>query len=244
MAMYITLILVLMMSVYLYRMHQIAHQFSLRLEERVNERTRLARDLHDTLLQTIQSSKMVADDALDETTDFTSMRLAMERLSRWLGQAIDEGRAALNSLRISTLQKNDLLESMKKATGELTRRSSLKIEFAVTGVAKELDLLLSEEVFLIGHEAIRNACLHSDASRVDVELIYARDFVLRVNDDGKGVPAQFRDGGKQGHFGLKGMKERAARIGGTFSLDSSPATGTRITLRIPGARIFRKPTHK
>jgi signal transduction histidine kinase len=68
--------------------------------------------------------------------------------------------------------------------------------------------------------------------------------VLRVNDDGKGVPAQFRDGGKQGHFGLRGMKERAARIGGTFSLDSSPTFGTRITLRIPGARIFHKPKNK
>jgi ligand-binding sensor domain-containing protein/two-component sensor histidine kinase len=244
MAMYITLILVLVMSIYLYRMRQIAHQFSLRLEERVNERTRLARELHDTLLQTIQSSKMVADDALDETRDFTSMRLAMERLSKWLGQATDEGRAALNSLRISAVQKNDLLESMKKATEELASRSSLKIDFAVTGVAKDLDLLLSEEVFLIGREAIRNACLHSEADRVDVELIYARDFVLRVNDDGKGVPAQFRDGGKQGHFGLRGMKERAARIGGTFSLDSSPTSGTRITLRIPGARIFHKPKNK
>jgi signal transduction histidine kinase/streptogramin lyase len=241
MAMYITLTLVLIVTAYLYRMHQIAHQFNLRLEERVNERTRLARELHDTLLQTIQSSKMVADDALDETTDFTGMRLAMERLSRWLGQATDEGRAALKSLRISTVQKNDLLESMKKATEELARRNSLKIDFAVIGVARDLDLSLSEEVFLIGREAICNACLHSEADRVDVELMYTRDFVLRVTDNGKGVPAQFVDGGKQGHFGLRGMKERAARIGGAFSLDSSPAAGTRITLRVPGARIYFKP---
>jgi signal transduction histidine kinase len=103
---------------------------------------------------------------------------------------------------------------------------------------------LSEEVLLIAREAIRNACLHSEADRVDVELIYARDFVLRVNDNGKGVPAPFLDGGKQGHFGLQGMKERAARIGGTFSLDSSPASGTRITLRVPGARIFPKAKNK
>ncbi len=239
-AMYITLILMLIASVYFYRIHQIAHQFSLRLEERVDERTRLARDLHDTLLQTIQSTKLVADDALDEATDFTGMRLAMERLSRWLGQATDEGRAALNSLRKSTVQTTDLVESMKKATEELAGRNSLKIDFAVIGVAKEMDLLLSEEVFLIGREAIRNACLHSGADRVDVELMYTKDFVLRVSDNGKGVPSQFLDDGKPGHFGLRGMKERAARIGGAFGLDSSPASGTRITLRISGARIFYK----
>ena len=242
MAMYITLILVLMISVYLYRMHQIAHQFSLRLEERVNERTRLARELHDTLLQTIQSSKMVADDALDETRDFTSMRLAMERLSKWLGQATDEGRAALNSLRISTLQKNDLLEAMKKATEELARRRSLKVDFAVTGVANDLDPLLSEEVLLIAREAIRNACLHSEADRVDVELIYARDFVLRVNDNGKGVPAQFPDGGKQGHFGLQGMKERAARMEGhsAWTVRPPPGPASRCAFPAQGSSIKRK----
>lgn len=77
---------------------QIAHQFNVRLKDRANERTRLSPELHDTLLQTIQSSKMVADDALDTATDLESMRTAMKRLSNWLGQATEEGRTALNSL--------------------------------------------------------------------------------------------------------------------------------------------------
>jgi ligand-binding sensor domain-containing protein len=239
-ATYVSLILALILAAYVYRIHQIAHQFSIRLEERVSERTRLARELHDTLLQTIQSSKMVADNALDETTDFIGMRQAMEKLSRWLGHATEEGRAALNSLRSSTVHKNDLLESMQKATEELGTRNSMKIAFTVTGVAKKMHLLLSEEIHRIGCEAIRNACLHSEASCVNVELIYTEDFVLKVSDNGKGVPAQFVGGGKQGHFGLRGMKERATRIGGEFSLDTSPSAGTRITLRIPGARIFDK----
>jgi len=236
---YVTLILAFILSAYLYRVRQIAYQFSMRLEERVSERTRLARELHDTLLQTIQSSKMVADDALDETTDLAGMRLAMKTLSKWLGQATEEGRAALNSLRISTVQKNDLLEAMQKATQGFVTRSSLKVVFVVTGVAKEMHLLLSEEIYLIGCEAIRNACLHSQADRVDVELIYTKDFLLRVSDNGKGVPTEFVDRGKEGHFGLRGMRERAARIGGDFSLITT-ASGTRITLRIPGVRIFDK----
>jgi signal transduction histidine kinase len=172
---------------------------------------------------------MIADDALDEMAGLPGMRLAMKRLSKWLEKATEEGRAALNSLRVSTVQKNDLLESMQKATDEFVTRDSLKIVFVVTGVAKGMHLLLSEEVYLIGCEAIRNACLHSEADRVDVELIYTKDFLLRVSDNGKGIPAQFVDRGKQGHFGLRGMRERAARIGGEFRL---------ITLRIPGAKIF------
>jgi ligand-binding sensor domain-containing protein len=237
-ATYITIVLILILSAYLYRVRQIAYQFSIRLEERVSERTRLARELHDTLLQTIQSSKMIADDALDEMAGLPGMRLAMKRLSKWLGQATEEGRAVLNSLRVSTVQKNDLLESMQKATDEFVTRDSLKIVFVVTGVAKGMHLLLTEEVYLIGCEAIRNACLHSEADRVDVELIYTKDFLLRVSDNGKGIPAQFVDRGKEGHFGLRGMRERAARIGGEFRLITSATSGTRITLRIPGAKIF------
>ena len=91
---------------------------SVRFDERLAERTRLARELHDTFLQTIQGSKMVADDALEQSTDSVRMRRAMERLSEWLGQAMHEGRTALNSLRTSTTQGNDLAEALQRATAE------------------------------------------------------------------------------------------------------------------------------
>jgi len=212
----------------------------LRLEERVSERTRLARDLHDTLLQTIQASKMVADDALDENSDPAGMLPAMTKLSKWLGLATEEGRAALNSLRISTVQKNDLMQSMQKATETLVAANSLKVAFIAIGVPKQMHSWLREEVFLIGCEAIRNACQHSEGDRVEVELGYLEDFVLRVSDNGKGIPPKLADHGKEGHFGLRGMKERAARIGGRFDLTTSPTSGTEITVRIPGFKIFCK----
>jgi signal transduction histidine kinase len=212
----------------------------LRLEERVSERTRLARDLHDTLLQTIQASKMIADDALDENSDPAAMLQAMTKLSKWLGEATEEGRAALNSLRTPTVQRNDLMESMQKATETFVTADSLKVAFVAIGAPKEMHSWLCEEVFLIGCEAIRNACQHSEGDRVDVELGYAEDFVLRVSDNGKGIPPKLADQGKDGHFGLRGMKERAARIGGKFDLTSSPTSGTEITVRIPGFKIFCK----
>src|SRR5439155_6781002 len=106
--------LALLGALYQLRLRQVARQFSIRLEERVGERTRIARELHDTFLQTIQGSKLVADDALDSSTDPIRMRRAMEQLSVWLARATQEGRAALNSLRTTTTQTNDLAEALRR----------------------------------------------------------------------------------------------------------------------------------
>src|SRR5229473_2413366 len=108
--------LALLWALYQLRLRQVARQFNIRLEERVSERTRMARDLHDTFLQTIQGSKLVADDALDQSTDPIRMRRAMEQLSVWLASAMQEGRAALNSLRRATTQTNDLAEALRRVT--------------------------------------------------------------------------------------------------------------------------------
>jgi ligand-binding sensor domain-containing protein/signal transduction histidine kinase len=234
---YVSIIILLVLSAYRYRLHQIARQFNLRLEERVSERTRLAREFHDTFLQTIQASKILADDALDEATDPAGMRLAITKLSHWLGRATEEGRAALNSLRASVVPRNDLLEALRRTTEELTIPESLKVTFVVSGSAKEMRPLLLEEIYRIGCEAIRNACMYSEAGRVDVALRYGEDFVLCVTDNGKGISPEIVDQGRQGHFGLRGMRERAARIGGNFNLVTSPTSGTQITLRIPGILI-------
>jgi len=103
-------------ALYRLRVHQIEATAGARFDERLAERTRLARDIHDTLLQTIQGSKMVADDALDRATDAARMRGAMENLAEWLARAMQEGRAALHSLRMSTMEGNDLFEAFKRAT--------------------------------------------------------------------------------------------------------------------------------
>jgi signal transduction histidine kinase/ligand-binding sensor domain-containing protein len=232
-AIYLSILLLLGLSAYRYRLHQTARRFSLLLEERVGERTRLAREFHDTFLQTIQASKMLADDALDETTDSAGMRLAMTKLSHWLGRATEEGRAALNSLRASAVPRDDLLEAIRRTTEEFTSRASLSITFAASGSANAMHPLLREEIYRIGCEAIRNACMHSEASRVDVKLLYGEDLVLSVTDNGKGLSPGIVKQGKPGHFGLPGMRERAARIGGSFGLVSSPTSGTQVVLRIP-----------
>jgi signal transduction histidine kinase len=212
----------------------------LRLEERVSERTRITRELHDTFLQTIQGSKLVADDALEPSTDPVRMRRAMEQLSVWLAQAMHEGRAALNSLRTTTTQTNDLAEDLRRVTEDGLIPSSMAVTFSVVGDAKEMHPIVRDEIYRIGYEAIRNACMHSGASQLDVELRYARELTLRVDDNGTGIDPAIVDRGKDGHFGLQGMRERAARIGGKLTLGSSSRSGTEIRLTVPGGIIFRK----
>ncbi len=209
-------------------------------DERLAERTRMARELHDTFLQTIQGSKLVADDALELSTDPIRMRRAMEQLSVWLGRATQEGRAALNSLRTATTQTNDLAEGLRHATEDGLIPSSMTGSFSVVGDGREMHPIVRDEVFRIGYEAIRNACTHSGGSRLEVELRYASDLALRVSDNGTGIDPAISERGKDGHFGLQGMWERAARIGGHLMLASSSSSGTEIKLIVPGGIIFRK----
>jgi signal transduction histidine kinase len=214
----------------------------LRLEERVNERTRITRELHDTFLQTIQGSKLVADDALEPSADPIRMRRALEQLSVWLARAMQEGRAALKSLRTTTTQTNDLAEALRRVTEDALIPTSMAVTFSVVGDAREMHPIVRDEIYRIGYEAIRNACMHSRASQLEVELRYAHDLTLRVSDNGTGIDPAIADRGKDGHFGLQGMRERTARIGGNLMLGSSSHSGTEIKLIVPGGIIFRKMT--
>jgi signal transduction histidine kinase/ligand-binding sensor domain-containing protein len=222
------------------RVLKISRAVTARFDERLAERTRVARELHDTFLQTIQGSKLVADDALDPSTDPVRMRRAMEQLSVWLGRATQEGRAALNSLRTATTQTNDLADTLRSVTEDGLIPSSMAVTFSVVGDAKEMHPIVRHEIYRIGFEAIRNACTHSGASRMEVELRYADHLVLRVSDNGTGIDPAIADKGRIGHFGLQGMRERAARIGAKLTLRSSTSTGTEIKLVVPGDIIFRK----
>jgi signal transduction histidine kinase len=235
-------VLLVVWVIYRLRVRQIAKAMSARFDERLHERTRMARDLHDTFLQTIQGSKLVADDALDPSTDPARMRRAMEQLSVWLGRATEEGRAALNSLRTSTTEKNDLAAAFRRAMEECRIHTSMEASLSVVGEAREMHPIVRDEVYRVGYEAIRNACVHSQASQMRVELTYDHDLALRVSDNGVGVDPAVADRGREEHFGLQGMRERAARIVGKLTLVSSASSGTEIKLVVPGSIIYRETT--
>ena len=235
-----SMILFIAWTLYLLRVRQIAIAISARFDERLAERTRMARDLHDTFLQTIQGSKLVADDALDPSTDPARMRRAIEQLSVWLEQAMQEGRAALNSLRTSTTQRNDLAEAFRRAAENGHVPGSMEHVVSVIGEARDMHPIVRDEIYRIGYEAIRNAYLHARGTRLEVELRYGQDLTVCVRDNGLGIEPTVASQGKDGHFGLKGMHERAARIGAQLTLTSSATAGTEMTVVVPGRIVFRK----
>lgn len=224
---------------YRMRVRRVSAMLSVRFDERLAERTRLARELHDTLLQTVQGSKMVADDALARSGDAERMRRALERLSEWLGRAVTEGRGVLHSLRVSAVDANDLAEAFRRAADDPTKPAALTVLVEVRGEARDLEPIVRDEIYRIGYEAMRNAFLHARATRLAIEILYAHDLALRIADDGVGIEPEIAASGKRGRFGLPGMRERAVNIGGTLDIDSS-STGTRITLVVPGRRVFRR----
>jgi signal transduction histidine kinase len=228
--------------IYRIRVRQIANAIGARFDERLAERTRIARDLHDTFLQTIQGSKLVADSALKRSADPSRMREALAQLSIWMARATTEGRAALNSLRTSTTETNDLADSFHRAIEECRTERSMETSFSVVGEIKDMHPIVRDEVYRVGYEAIRNACVHSQATILRVTLTYADDLSVDVSDNGVGMDPLVADRGKEGHFGLQGMRERATRIAGKITVNSSPKSGTQVKVVVPGKIIYRKKT--
>jgi signal transduction histidine kinase/ligand-binding sensor domain-containing protein len=225
---------------YRLRMRQMAHALNVRFDERLAERTRVARELHDTLLQTLQGSRIVAETALDRPDDAPTLARALRQVSAWLDQAGDQGRAAIHALRTSTTERNDLAAAFRRALEDCRLKSDVDASLTVTGDAREMHPVVRDELYRIGFEAIRNASAHSRGRRLDVTLSYGRNVTLRVADDGVGMEAAVAEAGKEGHFGLRGMRERAARIGGTLSMTSAPGAGAVVVVTVPGRAIFRK----
>lgn len=223
---------------YRLRLRQLASAMSVRFDERLAERTRLARELHDTFLQTVQGSKMIADDALDAGSDDSRRRQALEKLANWLGQAVEEGRAALHSLRVTTTEKNHLSGALQRATQDHVP-ASMSVALSVIGDPKDLHPIVRDEVYRVAYEAIRNAAVHSRASRLEIEIRYANDLSVRIKDNGLGMDPSLPEKGREGHYGLQGMRERASRIRSKLTIVSSANDGTEVLLVVPGTVVYR-----
>jgi signal transduction histidine kinase len=226
---------------YRMRVRQIARAIANGFDERLAERTRIARELHDTLLQSVAGSKMIADDGLKHADDAARMRNALELVTVWLDQAVKEGRAALTALRGAGVSTGDLAEAFRRAVESEIKPASLALTVSVAGTPRAMHPLIRDEIYRIGYEAIHNACLHAKASHLEVELRYEQNLTLRIADNGIGMTPELVTNGRSGHYGLQGMNERAVRIGATLKLASREGAGTQLTLLVPGSVAFQKP---
>jgi len=226
-------------ALYRLRVRQIAIAEATRFRERLAERTRVARDIHDTLLQTIQGSRMVAEDALEHAAEPGRLRTAIEQLAIWLARATQEGRAALNSLRAASTEGHDVVEALKLAAEEEAGASSLRVVCRSSGEPRYIHPIVAEDVYRITREAVRNARHHAKANKVLLELEYGHRLILRITDDGVGMDSALLEHGRPGHFGVRGMRECAAHIESKLTITSAPDAGTVITLIVPGRIAFQ-----
>jgi signal transduction histidine kinase len=200
----------------------------------------LARELHDTFLQTLQGSKLVTDGALDRSSDPAYVRQSLEKLSVWIDRAMREGRSALNSLRGSTLTGNDLRTSFQLILNESELHGFEEGTLTVNGDVIPMHPIITHEIYRIGYEAIHNAYQHSGGTQLELHLTFSNDFTLIVRDNGLGIDSKLAAEGREGHFGLQSMRERAARIDAQFQLITASRLGTTIEVKIPGKIAFRK----
>jgi signal transduction histidine kinase/ligand-binding sensor domain-containing protein len=231
---------------YQLRIAQLARQFNRTLEARVNERTRIARDLHDTLLQSFQGA-LLRFHAVSNVIK-TRPDEASERLERALDQAeaaIIEGRNTVRGLRASATMVNDLANGIAAIGAELTSDptavDSPVIRVDVDGASRDLNPIVRDEAFRIAGEALRNAVKHARARQIGVTIHYEpRQLRLVIRDDGRGIDRETMQRQQStGHFGLPGMRERAAVVRGQLDVRSTPGSGTAIELRVPGATAYR-----
>ena len=239
------LILALFWVGYRLRVRHLQRRFELTLEARVAERTRIARDLHDTLLQSFSGlllrfrtvhtlftknpdqARVILENALDETR-----------------HALTEGREAVQGLRSSAVESHEFSEAIKTLSEELasdpTHSGGAEVRLTIEGTPRKMRPLIRDEVYRIASEAMRNAFRHAEASRIEVQLSYGeKSFEVRVRDNGKGIDPKFlADEGPSGHFGLRGMRERAEQIGGKLTVWSAPGSGTELVLSVPGAIAY------
>ena len=241
-------LLALVWAIYQLRLRQLAQEFNLTVEARVGERTRIARELHDSLLQGFQGLIFRLQAVRDMLPAHPSeavqaLDVALERGDK----AIAEGRDTVSDLRQPVVGGSDMAKALSALGEELTAQSgngvTPRVRVLVKGKERELNPMLRDEIYRIAREGLRNAFRHAKAQKIETEMTYGpSEFLLRVRDDGSGIdPVVANQGARAGHWGLPGMRERAKSFGGTLELWSERGAGTEIELVVPAAIAYRGP---
>ncbi|HSI59690.1 MAG TPA: two-component regulator propeller domain-containing protein [Ideonella sp.] len=222
------------------RVRQLARQLRSRLQARTEERERIARELHDTLLQSTQGLILSFQGVALQTPEGDPARVRMARALARADQALAEGRARVQDLRHDPSPDHDLPRALASVAEALAETHTVALQQVMAGPPRHLQRAARETAYRIGREALTNACLHASARRVTQTLSYEADALrLCVSDDGCGVaPEVLAAGSRSGHWGLPGMHERAREAGGQLTLSSGPGTGTRVELVLPAAVAY------
>jgi len=227
-----------------FRLRQLTRQLNARFEERLAERTRIAQEIHDTLLQGFLSASMQLHVAVDQMPEDSPAKPRLDHVQQLMGQVIEEGRNTIRGMRSSGSDSLDLERAFERIRQELAihQETGEKIDFrvAVKGRPRPLHPILRDEIYRIGREALINAFRHAHAKSIEVVLEYSAGHLrIYVRDDGRGLDAQaIRSRGDQ-HRGLSEMRERAEGIGARLKIRSRAGGGTEVKLSVPGHIAFQ-----
>jgi signal transduction histidine kinase len=228
--------------IYYMRIRQLQRNFLTLLKARESERARIARDLHDSLLQGFQGLLF----RLQAVRNLLPLRPAdaaheLETAMDIGDKAMLESRSAVTDLRVSAQGRLDFVDSLTELGNELSRSEIPRYSVLVEGSPQVIASFVRDEIYQIAREAVRNSLAHAQAQQIEVELVYSdSEFRLRVRDDGVGIDSEIVEHRRSGHFGLQGMRERAASFGGSLRVWSDSGAGTEIELVVP-ARICYGP---
>ncbi len=226
-----------------YRRHvrQVRMRLALQFEDRLSERTRIAQDLHDTLLQGFLSTSMQLHVADNKLPDDSPAKPQIKRVLEIMRQVIEEGRNAVSGLRSDGHDPVKLEQAFSHIPLKLANYNQAAFRVVVEGRSRRLHPILQDEVFRIGHEALVNAYRHANAQNIEVTVEYSDNHLrIAVSDDGLGIDSKVLRSGREGHWGLLGMRERAEKIGAQIKVKSRAGAGTEIELIVPNHIAFEK----
>jgi signal transduction histidine kinase len=240
----IALVLLVALSawgLYRLRLTRMTERLNLRFEERLAERTRIARELHDTLLQGSLSASMQLYVLADEVID-PPVKTKLDHILKRLSQVNEEGRQTVQALRSQPSTADALELALARDAEELRGSQAVGIRVVVEGKRQPLHPLIRDEVYRIGRESLANTFHHASATRVEIEIDYAADCLrMRLRDNGRGIDPAIVQAGRPGHWGIHGMRERAERMGATLRLLSGVGAGTEIDILVPAHVAFQQP---
>jgi signal transduction histidine kinase/ligand-binding sensor domain-containing protein len=229
-------------GLYRWRLRQVTKRLNFRFQERLAERNRIAQDLHDTLLQGFLSASMQVHVAADSLPEDSKVKPVLTRAQELMRQVIDEGRNAVRGLRSGPGASVDLAQAFSQIQHEIAAEQPAAGEIffrvIVEGQPRPLHPVLRDEVYRIGREGLINAFRHANARKIEIVLRYSASLHVSVRDNGRGIAPETLRSGKDGHFGLLGMRERAEQIGARFHVFSGHEVGTEINLEVPGHLAF------
>jgi signal transduction histidine kinase len=232
---------VVLWLLYALRVRHLATSIQARFDDRLEERERIARDLHDTLLQGIFSASIHFDVANNRLPSDSPAKSSVQRGMELLTQVSKEGRNTLLALRTTASSESDLEEALSRLRGEFSLPANIDYRVITEGESELLRPLIRDEVYLIVREAVINAFRHSKANAIEVKVGYiSRNLRVSIRDNGCGIDEELLKLGREGHWGLTNMRERAERIGGRFKVLSRAKAGTVVRLWIPGKLAFER----